>query len=109
MQMLLASLMLGCKGVTLPPPASFIANKIIAAFMAGDYKEASRLQLQFALFPARWMDAGLATVMKAAMTCLGVPCGGPYPPYPPLNDERLVQVQAFLKTTDLKIAKSAAL
>jgi 4-hydroxy-tetrahydrodipicolinate synthase len=109
MQMLLASLMLGGKGVTLPPPASFIANKIIAAFMAGDYKEASRLQLQFALFPARWMDAGLATVMKAAMTCLGVPCGGPYPPYPPLNDERLVQVQAFLKTTDLKTAKSAAL
>lgn len=108
MQMLLATLMLGCKGVTLPPPASFIANKIITAFMAGDYKEAARLQLQFALFPARWMDAGLATVMKAAMTALGVPCGNPYPPYPPLSDERLAQMQTYLATTDFMPPKSTA-
>jgi 4-hydroxy-tetrahydrodipicolinate synthase len=93
--------------VTLPPPASFIANKIISAFVAGDYKEAARLQLQFALFPARWMDAGLATVMKAAMTKLGVPCGAPYPPYPPLSDDRLAQVEAFLAISDFKPAKSA--
>jgi len=107
MQMLLATLMLGCKGVTLPPPASFIANKIISAFVAGDYKEAARLQLQFALFPARWMDAGLATVMKAAMTKLGVPCGAPYPPYPPLSDDRLAQVEAFLAISDFKPVTSA--
>lgn len=105
MQMLLACLALGCKGVTLPPPASFLATKIIDAFVAGDFAEAARLQLQFALFPARWMDAGLATVMKAAMTALGIPCGSPYPPYPPLGAERLAQLQAFLTTTDLAHAQ----
>ena len=88
MQMLLASLVLGGTGVTLPPPASFLANKIIEAYVAGDIKEAARLQLQFALFPARWMDAGMATVMKHAMTYLGVPCGNPYPPYPPINGRK---------------------
>lgn len=105
MQMLLACLPLGCKGVTLPPPASFLATRIIDAFVAGDYVEASRLQLQFALYPARWMDAGLATVMKASMTALGIPCGSPYPPYPPLGAERLAQLEAFLKTTDLAPAQ----
>jgi 4-hydroxy-tetrahydrodipicolinate synthase len=105
MQMLLACLALGCKGVTLPPPASFLATQIIDAYVKGDFAEASRLQLQFALFPARWMDAGLATVMKASMTTLGIPCGSPYPPYPPLSTERLAQLEAFLKTTDLAPAK----
>ena len=100
MQMLLASLVLGGTGVTLPPPAAFLANKIIEAFVNGDMKEAARLQLQFALFPARWMDAGMATVMKHAMTYLGVPCGNPFPPYPPITGEKLAQLHAYLKTTD---------
>ncbi|MDP2355095.1 MAG: dihydrodipicolinate synthase family protein [Beijerinckiaceae bacterium] len=102
MQMLLASLLLGGTGVTLPPPASFLANKIIEAYVAGNIKEAARLQLQFALFPARWMDAGMATVMKHAMTYLGVPCGDPYPPYPPIGSEKLAQLHAYLQSTDFK-------
>ncbi len=105
MQMLLASLVLGGTGVTLPPPASFLANKIIEAYVAGDIKEAARLQLQFALFPARWMDAGMATVMKHAMTYLGVPCGNPYPPYPPISGDKLAQLEAYLKSTDFKPAR----
>jgi 4-hydroxy-tetrahydrodipicolinate synthase len=105
MQMLLASLVLGCTGVTLPPPAAYIANKIIEAYVAGDIKEAARLQLQFALFPARWMDAGMSTVMKHTMTYLGIPAGNPYPPYPPMTGEKLAQLEAYLKTTDFKPAR----
>jgi 4-hydroxy-tetrahydrodipicolinate synthase len=102
MQMLLASLVLGGTGVTLPPPAAFIANKIIEAFVAGDMKEAARLQLQFALYPARWMDAGMVTVMKHTLTYLGIPCGKPFPPYPPITGEKLTALENYLKTTDFK-------
>ena len=105
MQMLLASLMLGGTGVTLPPPAAYIANKIIEAHVAGDLREAARLQLQFAVFPARWMDAGMSTVMKHTMTYLGVPAGKPFPPYPPITGEKLAQLEAYLKTTDFKPAR----
>jgi 4-hydroxy-tetrahydrodipicolinate synthase len=61
--------------------------------------------LQFALFPARWMDAGMATVMKHAMTSLGVPCGNPYPPYPPISGDKLAQLETYLKNTDFKPAR----
>jgi 4-hydroxy-tetrahydrodipicolinate synthase len=105
MQMLLASLVLGGTGVTLPPPAAFIANKIIEAFVAGDMKEAARLQLQFATYPARWMDAGMVTVMKHTLTHLGIPCGKPFPPYPPITGEKLAALEAYLKTTDFKPAR----
>jgi len=101
MQMLLASLMIGGSGVTLPPPAAKVADGIIEAFMCGDFRLAAELQKQFALFPARWMPYGLAAVMKASLNYLGVPSGQPYPPYGPLEGADLKALQEFLATTDL--------
>lgn len=101
MQMLLITLQLGGSGVTLPPPAAKLANKVIQAYLSGDMQEAARLQLQFALFPSRWMHNGLTPVMKAAMNILGIPAGDPYPPYPPISGEEHQVLVEYLKTTDL--------
>jgi 4-hydroxy-tetrahydrodipicolinate synthase len=101
MQMLLSTLMLGGSGATMPPPASEIARHIIDAFVAKDYERAAELQLQFALFPARWMHRGLAPAMKAAMNLIGVPVGAPYPPYTPLTPDEMNALAAVLKTTAL--------
>lgn len=101
MQMLLATLELGGSGATMPPPGSEIARHIIDAFVAKDYAKAAELQLQFALFPAKWMHRGLAPTMKAAMNLIGVPAGEPYPPYAPLSAEEMSALEAHLKTTVL--------
>lgn len=101
MQMLLITLQLGGSGITLPPPAAMLANKVIKAFVAGDMKEAARLQLQFALFPSRWMHNGLTPTLKAALKILGISAGDPYPPYPPIGGDELITLAAYLKTTDL--------
>jgi 4-hydroxy-tetrahydrodipicolinate synthase len=105
MQMLLISLQLGSSGITLPPPAAMLANKVIQAYVAGDMQEAARLQLQFALFPSRWMHNGLTPTMKAAMKILGIPMGDPYPPYPPIGGQELKALEDYLKTTDLGFKK----
>lgn len=105
MQMLLISLQLGSSGITLPPPAAMLANKVIQAYVAGDMQEAARLQLQFALFPSRWMHNGLTPTMKAAMKILGIPMGDPYPPYPPIGGQELQALEDYLKTTDLGFKK----
>jgi 4-hydroxy-tetrahydrodipicolinate synthase len=101
MQMLLISLQLGGSGATMPPPGCEIARHIVDAFLAKDYERAASLQLQFALFPARWMHRGLAPAMKAAMNLIGVPVGDPYPPYTPLNRDELAAMANVLKTTVL--------
>jgi 4-hydroxy-tetrahydrodipicolinate synthase len=101
MQMLLITLMLGGSGATMPPPASEIARHVIDAFVAKDYESAAQLQLQFALFPAKWMHRGLAPAMKAAMNLIGLPVGAPYPPYGSLTREEVTALAAFLKTTVL--------
>ncbi|MEA2945379.1 MAG: 4-hydroxy-tetrahydrodipicolinate synthase [Alphaproteobacteria bacterium] len=101
MQMLLITLMLGGSGATMPPPACEIARHIIDAFVAKDYERAAELQLQFALFPAKWMHRGLAPAMKAAMNLIGVPAGEPYPPYAPLTGDETTALAALLKTTVL--------
>lgn len=101
MQMLLATLMLGGSGATMPPPAAEIANKLVQAYLAGDYAKASELQLQFALFPARWMHRGLTPTMKAAMRLIGLPVGDPYPPYAKLDDKEVAALAELLKTTAL--------
>jgi len=101
MQMWLATLALGGSGVTVPPPAALITRRMFDAFEAGEFKEAARLQGQLALFPARWMEFGLAAVMKAALTHLGVPSGDPYPPYEPVTGDALAALKAYLDTTDL--------
>src|SRR5438876_12158494 len=89
MQMLLITLILGGSGAAMPPPACEIARHIIDAFVAKEYERAAELQLQFALFPAKWMHRGLAPVMKAAMNLIGVPAGDPYPPYAPLAADEM--------------------
>src|SRR5262249_20522726 len=101
MQMLLATLQLGGSGATMPPPASEIARAIIDAFVANDHERAAALQLQFALFPSKWMHRGLAPVMKAAMNLIGVPVGGPYPPYRSLDEAEMEALAAVLRTTTL--------
>ena len=99
MQMLLASIQLGGAGATMPPPGAEIARHVIDAFMAGEHERAAEVQLQFALFPARWMHRGLTPTMKAAMRIIGVPVGDPYPPYAALDADEVKALEAFLKTT----------
>ena len=101
MQMLLATLQLGGSGATMPPPGSEIARHVIDAFVAGDHERAAVLQLQFALFPSKWMHRGLAPVMKAAMDLIGVPVGDPYPPYGSLTAEETSALAAVLRTSVL--------
>lgn len=101
MQMLLATLELGGSGATMPPPGAAMARAVVDAFLAGDREEAQRLQLEFALFPAKWMAKGLAPVMKAAMEIIGCPAGDPYPPYQPLSTEEKSALALHLKTTSL--------
>ena len=101
MQMLLVTLQLGGSGATMPPPGSAIARHVIDAFEAKDHERAAELQLQFALFPSKWMHHGLAPVMKAAMNLIGIPVGEPYPPYVPLSRDEMVALAAVLRTTVL--------
>src|SRR5271154_3232669 len=101
MQMLLATLQLGGSGATMPPPAAEIARHVIDAFTAKDHERAAALQLQFALFPSKWMHRGLAPVMKAAMNLIGVTVGDPYPPYASLTREEMAALATTLRTTVL--------
>jgi 4-hydroxy-tetrahydrodipicolinate synthase len=110
MQMLLATVELGGSGATMPPPGSEIARHVIDAFVAKDYERAAALQLQFALFPSKWMHRGLAPVMKAAMRIIGVPVGDPHPPYAGLNTDEMSALVAVLRSTVLahRLAVTAA-
>ncbi len=101
LQMLLITLQLGGSGITLPPPAAELARHVIAAYAGGDVGRAAELQQQFSLFPSRWMDFGLAAVMKATANYLGLRVGDPYPPYVPVSGERLEALHCFLGTTVL--------
>jgi 4-hydroxy-tetrahydrodipicolinate synthase len=110
MQMLLATLQLGGSGATMPPPACEIAREIIDAFVTKDYERAANAQLQFALFPSKWMHRGLAPVMKAAMNLIGLPAGNPYPPYAALTAEEQLALAAVLAKTVLgpRLARNSA-
>jgi 4-hydroxy-tetrahydrodipicolinate synthase len=101
MQMLLATIELGGSGATMPPPGCEIARHVIDAFIAKDYERAAKLQLQFALFPSKWMHRGLAPVMKAAMNLIGLAVGEPYPPYAPLTRDEMTALAATLRATVL--------
>jgi 4-hydroxy-tetrahydrodipicolinate synthase len=101
MQMLLATLQLGGSGATMPPPGCEIARRVIDAFVAKDYERAAEIQLQFALFPSKWMHRGLAPAMKAALNLIGIPVGEPYPPYSGLTREEMAALAATLRTTVL--------
>ena len=63
--------------------------------------QAASLQLDFALFPSRWMHRGLAPTMKAAMNLIGIGVGEPYPPYVSLTAEELETMTTILRTTSL--------
>ncbi|MDO9434400.1 dihydrodipicolinate synthase family protein [Hydrogenophaga sp.] len=108
MQMLLITLMLGGSGATMPPPGAELANRIVQAFVAGEYEEAARLQSQFCLFPAKWMHRGLTPTLKAAMDILGRPSGEPFPPYAPLPPDEKEALRKYLQTTDLMKNKETA-
>ena len=101
MQMLLITLMLGGSGATMPPPACHIGAKIIDAFNAKDFEKAAKLQLEFALFPAKYQAKGLAPVMKAAMELIDIPLGDPYPPFPAFTAEEKKALGEELKKTSL--------
>lgn len=101
LQMLLATLELGGSGATMPPPAAEIARQVIDAFVAGDRKRAAEIQLQFALFPSKWMHRGLTATMKTAMRLIGIPVGDLYPPYVSLDPDEVAALAKFLKTTVL--------
>ena len=101
MQMLLSTLQLGGSGATMPPPAAEIANHIVQAFVAGDYAKAAEIQLQFAVFPSRWMHRGLTPTMKAAMHLIGHSVGDPYPPYARLTADEVAALANVLKATVL--------
>jgi 4-hydroxy-tetrahydrodipicolinate synthase len=102
MQMLLATLELGGSGATMPPPAAEIARHLIDAFVAGDYRLAAQIQLQFALFPAKWMHRGLTATMKTAMRLIGLSVGELYPPYVSLDAGETQALADYLKTTVLE-------
>ncbi|WP_158808019.1 dihydrodipicolinate synthase family protein [Beijerinckia sp. L45] len=99
MQMLLISLQLGGSGVTLPAPAAHLARLIMEAYSRGDLASAIEGQKLFATFPSRWMQFGLAAVMKAASAILGADLGDPYPPYGAVvgksHDDLRVYLTAF--------------
>ena len=101
MQMLLATLELGGSGATMPPPGAEIARQVIEAFVAGDAKRAAEIQLQFAVFPSRWMHRGLTATMKTAMRLIGVPVGDLYPPYVSLDPDETAALAKYLQTTVL--------
>ena len=101
MQMLLATLGLGGSGATMPPPAAEIARQVIEAFVAGDFKRAAEIQLQFAVFPSKWMHRGLTATMKTAMRLIGVPVGNLYPPYVSLDPDETAALAKCLQTTVL--------
>ncbi len=100
-QMLLITLMLGGSGATMPPPVAEIARGVIDHFVAGRIDKATELQLQFALFPARWMHRGLTPTMKAAMALIGRPIGGMYPPWQGLTEAETAALETLLRTTAL--------
>ncbi len=101
MQMLFATLALGGSGATMPPPAAEIARALIDAFAAGDLRRAAQIQLQFALFPSKWMHRGLTATMKTAMRLIGLPVGELYPPYVSLDAAETAALEKHLETTVL--------
>jgi 4-hydroxy-tetrahydrodipicolinate synthase len=101
MQMLLATIEQGGAGATMPPPGCEIARRVIDAFLARDFERAAKAQLEFALFPSRWMHRGLAPAMKAAMGLIGLPVGEPYPPYVSLTPQELDGMRETLRGTVL--------
>jgi 4-hydroxy-tetrahydrodipicolinate synthase len=99
MQPMLVTLLLGGSGATMPPPATRIAARVLAAVERGDIASAACWQRFFSVFPATWSSYGLVPVMKAAMRHFGVDIGVPAPPYMALLPEHDRQLGRFLRAS----------
>jgi 4-hydroxy-tetrahydrodipicolinate synthase len=101
MQPLLATLMMGGSGATMPPPGTRIGAQVVKAFRAGDLETARSWQRCFALFPGKWAAYGLPPVMKSAMKHFGVDIGEPARPYSPVSPRDHAQIGQFLRQIGL--------
>ena len=101
MQPLLATLMMGGSGATMPPPGTRIGAQVVRAFRAGDLEHARYWQRCFALFPGKWAAYGLPPVMKSAMKHFGVDIGDPSRPYSPVSPRDHAQIGQFLRQVGL--------
>lgn len=101
MQPLLATLMMGGSGATMPPPGTRIGAQVVKAFRAGDLETARYWQRCFALFPGKWAAYGLPPVMKSAMKHFGVDIGDPARPYSPVSPRDHAQIGQFLRQIGL--------
>jgi 4-hydroxy-tetrahydrodipicolinate synthase len=101
MQPLLATLMMGGSGATMPPPGTRIGAQVVRAFRSGDIERARYWQRCFALFPGKWAAYGLPPVMKSAMKHFGVDVGEPSRPYSPVSPRDHAQIGQFLRQAGL--------
>lgn len=101
MQPLLATLMMGGSGATMPPPGTRIGAQVVRAFREGDIERARYWQRCFALFPGKWAAYGLPPVMKSAMKHFGVDIGDPSRPYSPVSPRDHAQIGQFLRQIGL--------
>ena len=101
MQPLLATLMMGGSGATMPPPGTRIGAQVVRAFRAGNLEQARYWQRCFALFPGKWAAYGLPPVMKSAMKHFGVDIGDPSRPYAPVSPRDHAQIGQFLRQIGL--------
>jgi len=101
MQPLLATLMMGGSGATMPPPGTRIGAQVVRAFREGNIERARYWQRCFALFPGKWAAYGLPPVMKSAMKHFGVDIGDPSRPYAPVSPRDHAQIGHFLRQIGL--------
>lgn len=97
MQPLLATLVMGGSGATMPPPGTRIGAQVVKAFREGDLDRARYWQRCFALFPGKWAAYGLPPVMKSALKHFGVDIGDPSRPYAPVSPRDHTQIGQFLR------------
>lgn len=99
MQPLLATLLMGGSGGTMPPPGTKFGSLVVSAVRAGDIERARAWQRVFNLFPARWAGYGLPPVMKSALRHFGVDIGDPLTPFQSVSEADHVQIGEFLRAT----------
>ena len=97
MQPLLATLMMGGSGATMPPPGTRIGAQVVRAYRDGDLDRARYWQRFFSLFPGKWAAYGLPPVMKSAMRHFGINLGDPARPYSPVTPRDHAQIGQFLR------------
>jgi 4-hydroxy-tetrahydrodipicolinate synthase len=101
MQPLLATLMMGGSGATMPPPGTRIGAQVVKAFREGDLNRARYWQRCFSLFPGKWAAYGLPPVMKSALRHFGVDIGDPVRPYTQVTPRDHAQIGQFFRQIGL--------